>query len=51
MGAHLSKFFWLNVNDPDMGIPGLIEYTNLYPMSESVVYVPLYVPHSHPKYK
>lgn len=48
--APLSKFFWLNVNDPDMGIPGLVEYTNLYPMSESVVYVPFYVPHSHPKY-
>ena len=23
--------FWTNINDPDMGIPGLIEYSNLNP--------------------
>jgi protoporphyrinogen oxidase len=48
--TQLTECFWLNVNDPDMDIPGLIEYTNLYPMNHSVVYVPFYVPHSHPKY-
>jgi protoporphyrinogen oxidase len=46
----LSEFFWLNTNDADIDCPGVIEYTNLRPMPESVVYVPYYVPHSHPKY-
>ncbi|MDM8557866.1 NAD(P)/FAD-dependent oxidoreductase [Candidatus Parabeggiatoa sp. HSG14] len=46
----LTENFWLNVNDPDMEIPGLIEYTNLYAMPKSIVYIPFYMPHTHPKY-
>ncbi|MBI2379731.1 MAG: NAD(P)/FAD-dependent oxidoreductase [Gammaproteobacteria bacterium] len=42
--------FWLNVNDPDMDIPGIVEYTNLRPMDHHIVYVPFYVPGEHPKY-
>lgn len=42
--------FWLNINDPDMDIPGLVEYTNLRPLEEHVVYVPFYVPGEHPLY-
>jgi protoporphyrinogen oxidase len=42
--------FWLNVNDPDMDIPGLVEYTNLRPLDDHVVYVPFYMPGEHPKY-
>ncbi|SPC11707.1 NAD(P)/FAD-dependent oxidoreductase [Cupriavidus taiwanensis] len=43
--------FWLNVNDPDMDIPGIVEYTNLRRMDEHIVYVPYYVPGEHPKYQ
>jgi protoporphyrinogen oxidase len=46
----LTENFWLNINDPKMEIPGLIEYTNLYPMPESIVYAPFYMPKTHPKY-
>jgi protoporphyrinogen oxidase len=42
--------FWLNINDDDMDIPGLVEYTNLRPLAEHVVYVPFYMPGEHPKY-
>jgi len=42
--------FWLNTNDPGMGIPGIVEYTNLRPMSQHVVYVPFYLPGEHPKF-
>lgn len=42
--------FWLNVNDPDMDIPGLVEYTNLRPLDNHVVYAPFYMPGEHPKY-
>ncbi|GKS83856.1 NAD(P)/FAD-dependent oxidoreductase [Acidovorax sp. SUPP1855] len=46
----LTENFWLNVNDPDMDIPGLVEYSNLRPLAESVVYVPFYMPGEHPKF-
>jgi protoporphyrinogen oxidase len=43
--------FWMNVNDPDMEIPGFVEYTNLRPMGQHLVYVPYYIPDNHPKFK
>ncbi len=46
----LTENFWLNVNDPDMDIPGLVEYTNLRPLGEHIVYVPYYIPGEHPGY-
>ena len=42
--------FWLNTNDPEMDIPGIVEYTNLRPMNEHIVYVPFYMPGEHPKF-
>jgi len=46
----LSENFWLNVNDPDMDIPGLVEYSNLRPLGHAIVYVPFYMPGEHPKF-
>ena len=43
--------FWLNINDPRVEIPGLIEYTNLNPLDGgSIVYAPFYMPQTHPKF-
>jgi protoporphyrinogen oxidase len=42
--------FWLNTNDPEMDIPGLVEYTNLRPLEHHIVYVPFYMPAEHPKF-
>jgi protoporphyrinogen oxidase len=42
--------FWLNTNDPDMDIPGIVEYSNLRPLAQHVVYVPFYMPGEHPKF-
>jgi protoporphyrinogen oxidase len=47
----VSENFWLNVNDPDMDIPGLVEYSNLRPVGSHIVYVPFYMPGEHPKYQ
>lgn len=44
----VTENFWLNINDPDMDIPGLVEYSNLRPLSSHIVYVPFYVPGEHP---
>jgi protoporphyrinogen oxidase len=46
----LSNSFWLNTNDAEMDIPGLVEYTNLRPLQHSIVYVPYYMPGEHPKF-
>jgi protoporphyrinogen oxidase len=44
--------FWMNINDPRIEIPGLIEYTNLNPLDGSaIVYAPYYMPQTHPKYR
>ena len=47
----VTENFWLNTNDPDMDIPGVVEYTNLRPLDHHVVYVPFYLPGEHPKYQ
>lgn len=46
----VTENFWLNTNDPEMDIPGLVEYTNLRPMDQHVVYVPFYMPGEHAKF-
>jgi len=46
----VTRNFWLNINDPDMDIPGLVEYSNLVPLDDHVVYVPYYMPGDHPKF-
>jgi protoporphyrinogen oxidase len=47
----LTRNFWTNINDPSIAIPGLIEYTNLYPMDCAVVYAPFYMPVTNPRYR
>lgn len=47
----VTENFWLNTNDPEMDIPGLVEYTNLQPLGHHIVYVPFYMPAEHPKFQ
>lgn len=47
----LTDNFWLNVNDPEMDIPGLVEYSNLRPLDAPIVYIPYYMPGEHPKFQ
>jgi protoporphyrinogen oxidase len=47
----LSRNFWTNINDPAIGIPGVIEYSNLNPEGgKTIVYAPFYMPKTHPKW-
>lgn len=47
-----TRNFWMNINDPRIEIPGLIEYTNLNPLDgNAIVYAPYYMPQTHPKYR
>ena len=43
--------FWLNISDENFEIPGVIEMSNLRPLSEHTVYVPYYMPQSLDKFK
>jgi protoporphyrinogen oxidase len=47
-----TRNFWMNINDPRIEIPGLVEYTNLNPLDggAAIVYAPYYMPQTHPKY-
>jgi protoporphyrinogen oxidase len=47
----VSEYFWLNTNDPDMDIPGIVQYSNLRPLDDHIVYVPFYMPGEHPKFQ
>jgi len=47
----LTQNFWLNTNDDEMDIPGIIEYSNLNDKVGHIVYVPYYMPQSNPKYR
>jgi protoporphyrinogen oxidase len=52
MKRAFSPYFWVNINDKNISIPGVIEYTNLNPLNkrEHLLYIPYYMPQSHPKY-
>lgn len=47
----LTPYFWMNINDQNVEIPGLVEYTNLRQMETNLVYVPYYMPAEHPKFQ
>jgi protoporphyrinogen oxidase len=42
--------FWVNVSDAGMAIPGIVEFSNLRPLPETIVYVPYYMPATNPKF-
>jgi protoporphyrinogen oxidase len=46
----VTPHFWVNISDPGVEIPGIIEFSNLRPLPDTVVYVPYYMPHAHPKW-
>lgn len=46
----VTRHFWVNINDPEIEVPGIIEFSNLRPVADTVVYVPFYMPQTHPKF-
>jgi len=41
---------WVNISDSRFEIPGIVEFSNLRPTGDTVVYVPYYMPVTHPKF-
>jgi protoporphyrinogen oxidase len=50
LDQQLTPYFWLNLTDIQYGIPGIIEYSNLNPLADTVVYVPYYMPQDNFKF-
>lgn len=46
----VTPHFWVNISDPRIEIPGIIEFSNLRPTGDTVIYVPYYMPQNHPKF-
>ena len=46
----VSPYFWVNIAEDDIAIPGIIEFSNLRPVDGHVVYVPYYMPVTHAKW-
>ena len=51
LSRSVSPHFWINVSEPDIEIPGVIEFTNLRPQgNDTIVYVPYYMPVTNMKF-
>ncbi len=50
LARSVSPHFWVNINDPEVEVPGIIEFSRLRPVDDTVVYVPFYMPVTHPKF-
>ncbi len=46
----VSHHFWINISSKKYDIPGVIEFSNLRPLSHSIVYAPYYLPLTNPKF-
>jgi protoporphyrinogen oxidase len=46
----VTPHFWVNISEPDIAIPGIIEFSNLRPFDQTIVFVPYYMPVTHPKF-
>jgi protoporphyrinogen oxidase len=48
----VTPHFWVNIVEPDVPVPGIIEFSNLRPLpgGESIVYVPYYMPVTNPRF-
>jgi protoporphyrinogen oxidase len=43
--------FWVNVFDPSMNIPGFVEFSRLRPTTDTIVYIPYYMPATSPDWR
>lgn len=46
----ITPHFWVNISDRRFEIPGIVEFSNLRPTGDTVVYIPYYMPTTHPKF-
>lgn len=50
LSKSVTPHFWVNIISEDIEIPGLIEFSNLRPVGDTIIYVPYYMPATHRKW-
>lgn len=50
LSSRLTENFWLNISDSTIELPGLIEFSNLNPLPNKLVYFPFYLHRTDEKY-
>jgi protoporphyrinogen oxidase len=50
LARSVTPHFWVNIDAPGIDIPGIIEFSRLRQARDHVVYVPYYMPATHPKW-
>lgn len=51
LARSVTPHFWVNISEPDLEIPGIIEFTNLRDIGGgSILYVPYYMPVTQPRF-
>jgi protoporphyrinogen oxidase len=46
----VTPHFWVNIADERIAIPGVVEFSNLRPTKDTIVFVPYYMPITNPKW-
>ena len=46
----VTPHFWVNIVEPGVPIPGIIEFSNLRDTGDTIVYVPYYMPVTNPRW-
>jgi protoporphyrinogen oxidase len=47
----VTPYFWVNIADNRIAIPGFVEFSNLRPAGATIVFVPYYMPVTNPKWE
>jgi len=47
----VSPYFWVNIADERSVVPGIVEFSHLRPLPDTVVYVPFYMPTTNEKFR
>ena len=48
--SSVTPHFWVNISDKRIEIPGIVEFSNLRPTKETIVFVPYYMPVTNPRW-
>jgi protoporphyrinogen oxidase len=48
--SSVTPHFWVNIADERIAIPGIVEFSNLRPTNDAIVFVPYYMPITNPKW-
>ena len=46
----VTPHFWVNIAEPGIDIPGIVEFSNLRPVNDTIIFVPYYMPVTNEKF-